>query len=33
MGLGHRQQWIDAHIKGPDQLPLVIKPTIIQIGR
>ncbi|MBV9659870.1 MAG: hypothetical protein JO337_01795 [Acidimicrobiales bacterium] len=29
----HRQQWIDTHVKGPEGLPLVVKPTIFNVAR
>lgn len=28
-----RQQWIDPHVKGPDDLPLVVKPTVYNVAR
>jgi hypothetical protein len=29
----HRQQWIDPHVKGPEDLPLVVKPTVFHVVR
>lgn len=29
----HREQWINPHVKGPDDLPLVVKPTVYNVAR
>jgi hypothetical protein len=29
----HRLQWIDDHVKGPDDKPLVLKPTVMHVHR
>ncbi len=29
----HREQWIDQHVKGPEDLPLVVKPIVVHVAR